>query len=529
MAGDLRANAEVAGATLAAVGTHVDELAGSWVGPAPTEFGRVGQMVSATLARWPRSLDAAGETLERWAARADGVVVDARRAERRLTDAFDAAPDERDGLVRSARSRIEDVAQQWANTCRQCRLELAGAMTALAAIGGEARGIGTRTGRATEIAMMVGALGLNLHEVDPTGVVQTTVTGVLDDMVASPLAPLVFTILETARDRDLFTADGDLSDDDLAAAIDRTWAREAIAVWQRATGAEIDDADADAIAGMVPTVASLMRADRARAWSNEDATFEIEPGLRAMLADAAVSAYTRSPNVLVGADRLADAITAFTGSGAGDIDTLPAHPTAGDWSYHLHGPPSIGEQFETSVVFRTLAFDWEQVWGEDRSWLGGGIEIAGVLPFGKAGKLAKVLRVSDRADGAVDLTRVPGGGLVAHEAAGGHTIEKHVGRSVEQMRHRIALEGREVVSSFSDLATAERAVTSALTEHADSLATWLASGAKVKLLTYEAGEPLGTVVRAGRSGPQTGSTVRVVLMRDDEMPVGFHIKTAYLE
>lgn len=527
MAGDLRVTAQDAGAIVTRIGTTIDGLAQSWVGPTPTEFSGLARLASTTLAPWPSALDAAGATLERWAGRADDIAADARRAERRLAEALDAEPTERDVMVRSARSGIDEVAQRWANTCRQCRFELSGSINALTRIGDEPWGIGTGRDQATEIAVMVGALDLDLERVDSTGGIQAVITAVLDNVVSSPVAPLVFTILETARDRDVFTTDGDLSDDDLAAAIDPTWAREAIDVWQRATGITIDETAADAIAGLIPTVASLMRADRDRDWSEEDGTFEFEPSLGAVLADAAVASFTRSPNVLAaGPGVFADAVEAFTSAGAGDLDVLRRNPTSSEWSYHLHGPPSIGEQFETSVVFRTLVFDWQQVWGEDRSWVGGGIEVATGLPISKAGKVG---RLFDRADDTLDLTRVPGGRLVAHESAGGHTIEKHVGRSVEQMRHRMAHEGREAVSSFSDLETAERAVTLALTEHTDSIATWLASGTKVKLLTTEAGEPLGTVVRAVRSGPQSGSTVRVVLIRDDAMEVGFHIKTAYLE
>lgn len=513
---------------LAGFGVGVDELAESWVGPAPTEFDGLARTASGTLAPWPGSLDAAGETLERWAGRADDAAVDARQAERRLAEAFDAAPVERDVLVRSARSRIDDVAQEWSNICRQCRLELDRSITTLTRIGDEPWVIGTGRARAIEIAVMAGALDLNLHDVDPTGVVQTTVTDVLDDIVTSPVMPLVFAILETARDRDLFTADGDLSDDDLAAAIDPTWAREAIEVWQRATGIDLDDAASDAIAGLIPTVAALMRADGDREWSDQDAKFEMEPALRGVLADAAVSAYTRSSNVLAETGVMADAIAAFTSAGSGDIDRLPANPTASDWSYHLHGPPSIGEQFETSVVFRTLVFDWEQLWGDDRSWLGGGIEIAAAFPFARAGKLAKIGRTVDRADDAVDLARVPGGGLLAHETAGGHTIEKHIGRTIDELQARIDFEGIGAASSFIDLDRAEAAVAGALVSEQGRVADWLSTSERKLVLDSTVDPNVGVVLRAGSSIAEAPSTVRVVLIRDDVMSTGYQIRTAFL-
>ena len=52
---------------------------------------------------------------------------------------------------------------------------------------------------------------------------------------------------------------------------------------------------------------------------------------------------------------------------------------------------------------------------------------------------------------------VPGGGLMAHEGLdGGHTLAKHVGKSDEFLRHRLATEPRiKAASTFYDRQTAE--------------------------------------------------------------------------
>lgn len=56
-------------------------------------------------------------------------------------------------------------------------------------------------------------------------------------------------------------------------------------------------------------------------------------------------------------------------------------------------------------------------------------------------------------------TIVPGGGLAAHEAAGGHLIAKHVGQSEAQLLSRLSAEPRITgSSSFYDRAFAEKAV-----------------------------------------------------------------------
>jgi RHS repeat-associated protein len=69
---------------------------------------------------------------------------------------------------------------------------------------------------------------------------------------------------------------------------------------------------------------------------------------------------------------------------------------------------------------------------------------------------------------------VPGGGLGAHEAAGGHTLELHVGQDTSALLSRALTDPTtSVASSFFDRATAEAAVSSALQENAAEVSTWL--------------------------------------------------------
>jgi Bacterial CdiA-CT RNAse A domain len=54
---------------------------------------------------------------------------------------------------------------------------------------------------------------------------------------------------------------------------------------------------------------------------------------------------------------------------------------------------------------------------------------------------------------------VPGGGLMAHETLGGHTLARHVGRSENYLRHRLATEpDLTAASTFYDRQTAENAL-----------------------------------------------------------------------
>ena len=63
-----------------------------------------------------------------------------------------------------------------------------------------------------------------------------------------------------------------------------------------------------------------------------------------------------------------------------------------------------------------------------------GVELAAAIPVG--GNAVRGLRVTAKV-----THLVPGGGLMAHEGLdGGHTLAKHVGKSEQFLRHRLATE-----------------------------------------------------------------------------------------
>ncbi len=58
------------------------------------------------------------------------------------------------------------------------------------------------------------------------------------------------------------------------------------------------------------------------------------------------------------------------------------------------------------------------------------------------------------------VPNILGGGLDFHEAAGGHTLERHVGKTEAQLAQRLASETRiSAASSFTDRSVAEAAET----------------------------------------------------------------------
>lgn len=124
-------------------------------------------------------------------------------------------------------------------------------------------------------------------------------------------------------------------------------------------------------------------------------------------------------------------------------------------------------------------------------------------------------------DGGYDLAR--------DEARGGHTLARHVGRSVEELRQRLAREaGISAASSFTDRRAAERAVARALARHGERIAGWSQRGPRRPNLALDVdapgGETLGITLVRGAATAQPCRRARVVLRADGE---GFFVLTAY--
>jgi hypothetical protein len=113
------------------------------------------------------------------------------------------------------------------------------------------------------------------------------------------------------------------------------------------------------------------------------------------------------------------------------------------------------------------------------------------------------------------------------ETSPSHTISRHVGRSVEQLRRRVDRYHMTEASSFTDVDTAASAITQVLREHQAALRAWLADGGNQIALEARMSDTVGTVVR--RSGEVlSGSGVRVVLRRAEQDSEGFRIHTAFV-
>ncbi|MGQ8774881.1 RNase A-like domain-containing protein [Serratia sp. NA_112.1] len=111
--------------------------------------------------------------------------------------------------------------------------------------------------------------------------------------------------------------------------------------------------------------------------------------------------------------------------------------------------------------------------------------------------------------------------LASHESLtgmkpGGHTIARHVGKSPEELLQRLASSpGMQSASTFTDLRTAEKAISQTLKTNRQAIKQWAGypSSANVLELTHSTGNTVGFGFRQGSTVRLTTSGVRVVLLK----------------
>ena len=117
---------------------------------------------------------------------------------------------------------------------------------------------------------------------------------------------------------------------------------------------------------------------------------------------------------------------------------------------------------------------------------------------------------------AADLRSAPRHDLGEDEEAGGHTLRRHVGRSDDDLRDRLAHEPNlAAASTYRDRETAERVVGLTLQQNHDKIDRWLSrpGGHANLVLDYDgdSAQSIGRTLRRGETRAQPCSRAVVIL------------------
>ncbi|HWN66998.1 MAG TPA: RNase A-like domain-containing protein [Haliangium sp.] len=114
----------------------------------------------------------------------------------------------------------------------------------------------------------------------------------------------------------------------------------------------------------------------------------------------------------------------------------------------------------------------------------------------------------------------------SHESAGGHTGERHIGKSEHWLRQRLAGDPRlKAASSFRNEAVANRTQGAFVKRYREQIDAWLASGELRFEGAIEMGQAIGVVMQRGGRAVET-SRAWVVLARDGSVH-GWHFRTSF--
>jgi hypothetical protein len=133
-----------------------------------------------------------------------------------------------------------------------------------------------------------------------------------------------------------------------------------------------------------------------------------------------------------------------------------------------------------------------------------------------AGPLATTIQSTSAAadpGSSQDQSTAPSRDLSQDEQKGGHTLSRHVAKSDDDLRQRLANEQISAASTYADRQTAEQAVGAALAQNRDRIRHWLSrQGHHLNLvLDYHGDQPLGRCLRRGQSSSHACKDSVVVL------------------
>ncbi|WP_338585444.1 RHS repeat-associated core domain-containing protein [Pseudomonas sp. MAG733B] len=123
---------------------------------------------------------------------------------------------------------------------------------------------------------------------------------------------------------------------------------------------------------------------------------------------------------------------------------------------------------------------------------------------------------------------VPGGGLAAHEAQGGHLIEKHIDRSEAQLRERLKAEPHiPIASTFPNRTAAETTVSSVISKNKKLIDEFMKGKAQKLVITQPMPAPVGVGVVRDSGRLEVLSTVKLILKKTPSTSSGHFILTGY--
>ncbi len=117
--------------------------------------------------------------------------------------------------------------------------------------------------------------------------------------------------------------------------------------------------------------------------------------------------------------------------------------------------------------------------------------------------------------------------LYEQEDLGGHTIERHVGKSKSYLQNRLDTSSISAASTYYDLSSAEDAIINGILDNESSVINWLGKSSSRYTINYTSDYNVGVVLKRGSRNTVNSSRIVVVLQRKSSTINGFYVLTSY--
>ena len=122
--------------------------------------------------------------------------------------------------------------------------------------------------------------------------------------------------------------------------------------------------------------------------------------------------------------------------------------------------------------------------------------------------------------------------LTLDELLGGHTIERHVGKSDNWLRKRLTDDfGIPSASTFTNEAIANRTIARFVKEKREAIEEWLESGKHRLDVEFEMNEPVGRVLTRGKGNASNSKPIEtdkvIISIIRNNTPQGWHVNTSF--
>lgn len=370
-------------------------LAQVWRGPLPSRMNtQVGNYVSG-VSGVGDAADSARGTVDAWVTAATSALERMKALESRKANAeyqLELSVGLDQGLVDEWATTVDGITEEsiaWRRTCQLKGEELQPAITAFQTTSllevGTVDERSALLGPGFEFALASWATGmdLDLDLVDPTGRLQAEAKRRLEEFVAGEHADLMYALIETMNQADISKMNGKSSADDWLLSTDPDVVRFRLQIAADLAGIELTDAELDAIAADIVSIGVFGAATDGdiRGWVDDQ--FDEHAGIEAALDED-------------GAETERDWELP---DNASETDQYVDGWLQAQWQ----GNPGI---FDIAKMLLLPDFAAMNPWSDDFSIGWAIVEVIGIVPVGKIGKLARVGRLFGHADEATGAARL---------------------------------------------------------------------------------------------------------------------------